>query len=181
MASSLDGIERKKITIQFMITWEPEIDGGAKIAHPKDATGMPSTLSIFRKRPWRSMASARKLVPTAILRPIFGCRGHIWSCFYPITLMTTVFDTPAGLAGMLSAIISLNPNNFPANGPDTAVIGMLLYAIESIYGDTEEGRDACRIITERYAFRGPYTIAKADSLEVMLDHSSDHWVRQFLR
>jgi hypothetical protein len=78
------------------------------------------------------------------------------------TLMTTVFDTPAGLAGLLSAIISLNPNSFLANGPDTAVIGMLIYAIESMYGDSEEGCDVRRIITERYA----YTIASGEGLQI---------------
>ena len=76
--------------------------------------------------------------------------------------MTTVSDAPAGLAGLLS------------------VTEMLLYAVETMYGDTDEGCDVCRIIMERSAFHDPYTIAKADSLEVMLNYSSDRWVRQFL-
>lgn len=73
---------------------------------------------------------------------------------------------------MLSAIISLSSAS-PADPPDNAIIGMALFAIETIYGDTDEGRDAYRVIMERYMTRGPYTIAKSDSLEIMLNHSSD--------
>jgi hypothetical protein len=89
--------------------------------------------------------------------------------------MTTIFDSPAGLASMLSAIILLGSVP-PTNHPDSTVIGMLLFAIKAIYGNMEEGRDAYHVITECYMTRSPYTITKADSLEIVLNHSSDCWV-----
>jgi hypothetical protein len=90
VAWPLGGVARKKKIIQFMITWDPEIDGTAKIALRKDATATPLTLSKNQKRPWRSMASARKLVPTAVLSPAFTPFSDAGSClvmFLPCQLL----------------------------------------------------------------------------------------------
>ena len=42
--------------------------------------------------------------------------------------------------------------------PDNVIIGMVLFAIETTYGDIDERRDVYRAIMECYVTCGPYTI-----------------------
>ena len=80
----------------------------------------------------------------------FGGVGFVQDLFGFVPTVPLPFDSPPGLAGMLLAIILLSSAS-PASPPDDAIIGMTLSAIETIYGDTDEGCDMYRVIMEHYA------------------------------